>query len=293
MNACTNGRVLLQPVESEGPRYESHWRTQKCTLKLAWLSVVSNPRRPSTLHACEVTKPTSLYLSGLPLLRPSQKVPGRMHSLNTLPNGPLRALIKGRTFDGIARAMAQQWIPGIAARRLQQNESQINTAIGHRLSAIYGKEGTLTGDRPDWAAVKHFSQEAAVVAAILDVSSRCPADQASQRRGRISVAANRHQRTNPKEVPDYKSAVFSAWKRQTELLRGNIFGVSSLAQTRDCIDPASRSRWLDAQRIVRDHLLEHRPGPCATIALPARAPPMPPIRRIHRRFGACGGSGLR
>ena len=238
------------------------------------------------MHACEVTKPTSLYLSGLPLLRPSHKVPGRMHPLNTLPNGPLRALIKGRTFDGIARAMAQQWIPGIAARRLQQNEPQINTAIGHRLNTMYGTEGTLTGDRPEWAAVEHFRREAAVVAAILDVSSRSPADQAPQHHDRISIAANRHQRPNPKEPPDHKSTVFSAWKRQTELLRGNIFGVPGLTQMRGCIDPADRSRWIDAQRIVRDHLLEHRPGPCASIALPARAPPMPPIRRIHRRFGA-------
>ena len=238
------------------------------------------------MHACEVTNPTSLYLSGLPLLRPSREVPGRMHPLSTLPNGPLRALIKGRTFDGIARAMAQQWVPGIAARRLQQNESQINIAIGHRLSAIYGKEGTLAGDRPDWAAVGHFRREATVVAAILDVSSRSPAGPASQSRGRITVAASRHQKANPKELPDYKSVVFSAWKRQTELLRGNIFGVASRPQTRGWTDQANRSKWLDAQRIVRDHLLEHHPGPCATIALPARAPPMPPIRRIHRRFGA-------
>ena len=244
------------------------------------------------MHACEVSKPTNLYLSGLPPLRPSQQVAGRMHPLTRLAKGPLRALTKGRTFDGIARAMAQQWVPGIAARRLQQEESRICLAVEYRLRAMYGQEGTLSGSCPDWSAVRHFCEEATVVAAILEVSSRSltAGRPPTQRGGRVTVAAARPEDVELAKPPSRGPAAFLAWKRWVELQRGHVFGITNRPRSlwkRSSTDPASQARWLDAQRIVRDHLLERRTEPdTTTLLLPTKAaPPVPPIRRIHRRFG--------
>ena len=240
------------------------------------------------MHACEVTKPTSLYLLGLPLLKPSHVVLGRMHSISALPQGPLRSMIKGRTFDGIARAMAQQWVPSIAAVRLQQEASRISIAVQHRLDLTYGQEGALAGPRPDWSAVRHFRRESTVIAAIMEVTSRSPKGQPAQYQSRCAVAANR---TRRKELPELPSRinVFAAWKRHTELARGGIFGVAQQRQSslaHQFSAPGAISEWLDAQRVVREHLLDCDHAPYTTIPLPTSSPPIPPIRRIHRRFGS-------
>jgi hypothetical protein len=67
----------------------------------------------------EATKTTCLWLSGLPLLKPTQIVgKGERHVTKggnslpkwyNLPPGPDRARIRSTTFKGIAQAMAQQW----------------------------------------------------------------------------------------------------------------------------------------------------------------------------------------
>lgn len=239
------------------------------------------------MHACEVTKPTNLYLLGLPLLKPSCVVPGRMHSISALPQGPLRAMIKGRTFDGIARAMAQQWIPVIAAARLQQEECKVSIAVRHRLDLTYGQEGALNGPRPDWSAVRHFQRESTVIAAIMEVSSRNQPGQVARRQDWCTVAASRTQKTVPE--PPARETVFAAWKRHAELGRGGIFGVAHRQRSplaRQLSAPEEKSRWLDAQRVVREHLLDRDHIPHPTITIPASSSPIPPIRRIHRRFGS-------
>lgn len=55
------------------------------------------------------TKATCLWLKGLPLLKPTNKVNGREQRIWKLPPGPDRAMFRSRTYEGIARAMAEQW----------------------------------------------------------------------------------------------------------------------------------------------------------------------------------------
>ena len=55
------------------------------------------------------TKATCLWLKGLPLLTPTNIVPGREARVHLMPPGPNRWRERSRTFPGIAQAMADQW----------------------------------------------------------------------------------------------------------------------------------------------------------------------------------------
>lgn len=55
------------------------------------------------------TKATCLWLSGLPLLKPTNIVSGREGRVWKMPPGPDRAKLRSKTYDGIAQAMADQW----------------------------------------------------------------------------------------------------------------------------------------------------------------------------------------
>lgn len=55
------------------------------------------------------TKATCLWLKGLPLLQPTDVVEGREQRMWKLPPSPNRALLRSKTFSGIAKAMAEQW----------------------------------------------------------------------------------------------------------------------------------------------------------------------------------------
>ena len=55
------------------------------------------------------TKATCLWLKNLPMLQPTDIVEGREARVHRMPPGPDRWKERSRTFDGIARAMAQQW----------------------------------------------------------------------------------------------------------------------------------------------------------------------------------------
>lgn len=55
------------------------------------------------------TKATCLWLKGLPLLKPTNNVPGREPRVHFMPPGPNRWKERSRTFEGIAEAMADQW----------------------------------------------------------------------------------------------------------------------------------------------------------------------------------------
>ncbi len=74
-------------------------------------------------HGHGETKATCLWLKGLPLLRPTRIVEGRQARVHRMPPGPDRWKERSRTFEGIARAMADQWfgiacdmLPGLAAQ---------------------------------------------------------------------------------------------------------------------------------------------------------------------------------
>lgn len=55
------------------------------------------------------TKATCLWLKGLPKLVPTDIVEGRDGRIHRLPPGPERWKLRSTTYEGIARAMAEQW----------------------------------------------------------------------------------------------------------------------------------------------------------------------------------------
>ena len=55
------------------------------------------------------TKATCLWLKGLPLLQPTDIVSGREQRLHKLPPSKDRALLRSKTFPGIAKALAEQY----------------------------------------------------------------------------------------------------------------------------------------------------------------------------------------
>ena len=55
------------------------------------------------------TKATCLWLKGLPLLIPTNVVDGREPKVHMMAPGPDRWKNRSRTFEGIAKAMADQW----------------------------------------------------------------------------------------------------------------------------------------------------------------------------------------
>lgn len=55
------------------------------------------------------TKATGLYLKGLPALKPTRIVSGREPKVHHASPGPERGKLRGKTYPGIAGAMALQW----------------------------------------------------------------------------------------------------------------------------------------------------------------------------------------
>lgn len=55
------------------------------------------------------TKATCLWLKNLPLLVPTDIVDGREARVHKMPPGPNRWKERSRTYEGIAKAMAEQW----------------------------------------------------------------------------------------------------------------------------------------------------------------------------------------
>lgn len=55
-------------------------------------------------------KETWLWKWGLPMLEPTNEVTGRETKIHMMPPGPLRQQKRSETYDGIAKAIAQQWI---------------------------------------------------------------------------------------------------------------------------------------------------------------------------------------
>lgn len=55
------------------------------------------------------TKATWLWLKGLPLLIPTDIVEGREARIHRMPPGPDRWKERSRTYEGVAKAMSEQW----------------------------------------------------------------------------------------------------------------------------------------------------------------------------------------
>lgn len=80
------------------------------------VSIISSQiRKPDQIlqpwqHGHGETKATCLWLKNLPLLKPTDIVPGREARVHRMPPGPNRWKERSRTFSGIAAAMASQWV---------------------------------------------------------------------------------------------------------------------------------------------------------------------------------------
>jgi len=55
------------------------------------------------------TKATCLWLKGLPKLTPTDIVEGRENRIHRMPPSKDRSKLRSKTFEGIAKAMAEQW----------------------------------------------------------------------------------------------------------------------------------------------------------------------------------------
>lgn len=55
------------------------------------------------------TKATCLWLKNLPKLKPTKIVDGREHRVHRLPPSSDRWKLRSKTYEGVARAMADQW----------------------------------------------------------------------------------------------------------------------------------------------------------------------------------------
>lgn len=55
------------------------------------------------------TKETWLWVNGLPLLKSTNEVEGRENRIWKMPPSADRAKLRSKTYDGIAKAMAEQW----------------------------------------------------------------------------------------------------------------------------------------------------------------------------------------
>jgi hypothetical protein len=56
------------------------------------------------------TKATCLWLNNLPKLKTTQQVDGREQRVWRMPPSADRARLRSKTFDGVAKAMAEQWV---------------------------------------------------------------------------------------------------------------------------------------------------------------------------------------
>lgn len=56
------------------------------------------------------TKKTCLWLNGLPELVPTNIVEGRLNRIHTMPPSKDRGKLRSKTYEGVAKAMANQWV---------------------------------------------------------------------------------------------------------------------------------------------------------------------------------------
>ncbi len=70
-------------------------------------------KRSQTIHPWQFghgeTKETWLWLKGLPLLQPTNIVEGRENKIWKMSPSPERAKLRSKTYEGVAKAMADQW----------------------------------------------------------------------------------------------------------------------------------------------------------------------------------------
>lgn len=99
------------------------------------------------------TKKTGLWLYGLPKLKPTNIVEGREGKVWKMPPSPDRAKLRSKTYEGIAKAMAEQW-----GRYTMTPSDLINWSELSRL--LCGNRSSLT---PKRISKKHREKVAALI----------------------------------------------------------------------------------------------------------------------------------
>ena len=99
-------------------------------------------------HGTGHTKPTGLFLEGLPELEPMCVVPGRLHAMSQLSSGPRRTAIRSRTYLGVAGAMAVQWMPVLQAYVNAHQEATTVTAADLIQQATRARQAEGLGAKP-------------------------------------------------------------------------------------------------------------------------------------------------
>ena len=216
-------------------------------------------------HGIGWTKATQLFLKGLPLLTPTNVVPGRMSLVASLPESPLRSMIHSRTFDGIAQAMVEQW------------SASFKEAAGissHR-------------DHADTPHAKGYSKQrkvdaTAIVAsawlrdATLKVGTGQGLKQATRTTAKVCEILTAERNPSPTHV------VFHAWKRAAELNRGSLFGKTYSSTAPESWTGDNYPLWMVAQQLLREHRT-WEVSPEGEIAPVPTTPLLPVVKRVVRR----------
>ena len=118
---CVSGARWFKEKQADGRQQKSiDFFMQFTRLDCPW--VVENPigimsthyRKPDQIiqpwqFGHGETKATCLWLHDLPLLKPTDIVEGREQRIWKMPPSKDRAKLRSKTYEGIAKAMAEQW----------------------------------------------------------------------------------------------------------------------------------------------------------------------------------------
>ena len=230
-------------------------------------------------YSAPVCKPTQLYVRGLPLLQATKEVGGRLKTLSTLPPTPLRGMIRARTFDGIADAMAAQWT-GLLIPYYEQRQALVRGII----NAAVTRESSLRG-KIHLAGVTRDALLVAAAWARHSPNAHIPgqaARKAMQRQLRVTDCGRAEQGEHL-DQPQL-AQTFSCWKRQAELQRGQLFGTARRAT------PPNDVTQLMAMQLMRRSGTEgfaQESGEDESRPMDlTHSLPLPPVKRVVRRMGS-------
>ena len=237
-------------------------------------------------HGHGETKSIGIYSTGLPRLVATKLVAGRAHSRASLPQSPERSAIRGRTYLGVAAAMATQWTGVIAQYVAEQTEG-----IRHRTNSSSAFELCVAVAsrlrRPLTIQCEHTDKEGHVKAARMVVPEEFADTDADVAAAALSAAE-----------PDTSAAKEAVWKCEHRVSHtlAKHGGVPTGCIFPQCREALERQRMLVNRGPSRSFAITVSSSPLSTSVvssvthvrrpLPAEVPPDTRIRRLHLRKGA-------
>ena len=231
-----------------------------------------------------LSKPTSLFLrGGLPRLVGTKNSGIRLRVFTSLTPSPLRSMVRGRTFNGIAQAMVDQWSPLFVTCANKDS----NHALPLTIAVVRPSEHGVKENNTD----KQGTPEE--VNTMVDMWRRHfpdpkPAKECDER---TKIAINTACKVIETEInADPVHLIFKMWRRETELKRGRLFGTTGPAgNIRSRVEGTPQQSHvlrLMASQLLREHRAMRRDDlemKGEHVAL--RPLPIPPIRRLIKRAG--------